>query len=177
LLTAAPDTLAHQLGVTTNANETTLSNTMTLVGTDADGNAITETVTLPSSSVVETTKYFATVTEVYTSEVGAGVFDIGWVDEFVSQTYPLDFRRNAGSNFFWDESGTLEADIQFTIANWEAFSEQSLIPWALWVAGLDDVLDLEAWQAPAGLTAFRVKFNSYTDTADATLYVSQPEIS
>lgn len=173
--TATPDGLAHQLNLTSGQNLSAI--TITLTGTDADDNEITEDVTGPNATTVETTKYFKTLTGVSASAtLSTNTLDIGWVDEAVSPTIPLDWRLDAQSHWQWDETGTLEADIEFTTANVGSVTEQSLLPWALAVAGLDDVQDGEFWTAPAGLTAARVKFNSYSTGAEATVYASQAEI-
>ena len=61
--TSATDGLAHRLVVTTAGNEPAgNAPNLTLVGTDANDNAITDTVVLPNITTVETTLYFKTVT-------------------------------------------------------------------------------------------------------------------
>lgn len=175
--TATPDGLAHQLGVFSGANIGSI--TLTLTGTDADDNPITDTVTGINNSTVETTKYFKTLTGVSASAtLGANTVDIGWVDEFVGPTVELDWRRNVPSHFFLDVTGTISLDVDFCIADPELFAEQSLMPWKVVSSSLDDeTADSSAFvQIAAGYTAFRVRVNSYTDTAEFTLYASQPEV-
>lgn len=173
--TAVPDGLAHQLSITSGDDLDEIN--FTLVGTDADDNEISETIAGPDNGTVETTKYFKTLTSITASAtVGEDTFDVGWVDEFVSPTIQLNWRLNVPSHWLWSESGTLEADIEFTVADPGRFAEQADIPWSLPVSGLDDVQNGEYWEAPAGLVAARVKFNSYTDTAEATVYASQAEV-
>jgi hypothetical protein len=65
--------------VTTGADETTPQSTMTLVGTDRDGNTITEDLTLPSSSTVVSTKQFLTVDQIFVDVLTTGVTDVGWL--------------------------------------------------------------------------------------------------
>ncbi len=65
--------------VTTGADETTPQSTMTLVGTDRDGAAITEDLILPSSSTVVSTKQFLTVTGISVDVETTGVTDVGWL--------------------------------------------------------------------------------------------------
>src|SRR5690606_22802015 len=109
-------------------------------------------------------------------DISTATLDVGFVDEFVSPTIRLNWRLNAGSHWFWRESGTLEADIEFTAADPARFAGQQDMPWALVVSDLDDVQNNEYWAAPAGLVAARVKFNSYTNGAEATVYASQAEV-
>ena len=65
--------------VTTGADETTPQSTMTLVGTDRDDAAITENLTLPSSSTVVSTKQFKTVDGISVDVATTGVTDVGWI--------------------------------------------------------------------------------------------------
>ena len=65
--------------VTTAADETTPQSTMTLVGTDRDGAAITENLTLPNASTVVSTKQFLTVTGISVNVTTEGVTDVGWL--------------------------------------------------------------------------------------------------
>jgi hypothetical protein len=58
-----PD-VARQLKVVTTMADATLTGTVTITGTDVDGNAITEDVTLNNDDDVVTAKAFATVTQV-----------------------------------------------------------------------------------------------------------------
>lgn len=172
-----PDGLAHQLGVFCSANIGSI--TITLVGTDADDKVITDTVTGINNSTVETTKYFKTLTSVSASStLGANTIDIGWVDEFVGPSIPLDWRRNVPSNYFLDVTGTISLDVDFAVQDPGIALEQSAIKWLPVSSSLDDeTADSSAFvQIAAGYTAFRVRVNSYTDTAEFTLYASQPEV-
>ena len=65
--------------VTTAADETTPQSTMTLVGTDRDGAAITEDLILPDTGTVVTTKQFLTVDEISVDVLTTGVTDVGWL--------------------------------------------------------------------------------------------------
>src|SRR3990167_2550884 len=91
--TATSDGLAHRVSIRNDtANDHSLK-TVALVGTDADGKAQSETVTAPAgSATVESAKYFRTLTSATPSAtIGLDTFDIGWVDEVASITFPLDF--------------------------------------------------------------------------------------
>ena len=69
--------------------------TMTIVGTDADGLALTEVVTMANAGTAESTGYFKTVTSLTASGASAGNVTIGVADEFVSPTIPIDARSDS----------------------------------------------------------------------------------
>lgn len=76
----AGDNLAHQITFTGIAATNHSAKTVTVTGTDANGNAQTDTMAGPNGAVaVTTTKYFKTVTAVtISSTTGADTFNIGW---------------------------------------------------------------------------------------------------
>ncbi len=178
--TSAGDSLAHRLGVTTTGNEPAGTDPLlTLTGTDADGNVITETVTLPNATLVETTQYFLTVTEGSTGALAlAGVFDIGWVDEVASPTIPLNWRNNYPSNYHLDVTGTVNLDVKFTQENWIAAGNQNDVKWIEGDASLTaETADSSAVvTVKSGYTAFRVIFNSYSSGAELQLRATQAEV-
>lgn len=170
-----PDGLAHQLSFV--ASDDIAAAEFVVTGRDADDNVITETVTGVTTSPVETTKFFKRVDSIESDDdISSETVDVGFVDEVVSPTIRLNWRVNAPSHWYWQESGTLEADVQFTVADPGRYSDQESVPWALIVSDLDDVQNAEYWPAPAGLVAARVKFNSYSNGATATIYASQAEL-
>lgn len=180
LNTATPDGLAHQVSVKNNTANSHAGKNVTIVGTDADGNAISESITGPAgNATVETTKYYLTVASVTPSAtIGADTFDVGFVDEFVSATIPLDWRRNVPSHFFLDVTGTISLDVDFAIQDPGIAAEQSAIKWVVVSSSLDDeTADSSAFvDITAGYTAFRARVNSYSSGAEFTLYASQPEV-
>jgi hypothetical protein len=172
----APDGLAHQLGVFCSADISTI--TLTLTGTDADNKPIVETVTGINNSTVETAKYFKTLTNVAASAtLVANTVDIGWVDEFVGPTIPLNWRRSATTRMAIDVTGTISLDVEFALEDIDGAAEQSAIKWFVESASLDDETadSTVAVLIGAGYTGFRVRCNSYTDTAEFTLWAVQGE--
>lgn len=97
--TSAGDSLAHKVTVRNDSATDHSGKTLALVGTDADGLTITETLTAPgTSATVTSTKHFLTLTSVTPSAtIGADTFDIGWAAEAVTATVYTKPRDGAGA--------------------------------------------------------------------------------
>lgn len=121
LTTTTPgDGMAHLVIITNDTATNHSAKTVTLTGTDADGNSQTETMALPAGSVdVTSTKYFKTLTTVVPSAtIGSDTMDIGWTDDVVSPTWIPDYKQNIFSvSIGCDISGTINYDIQHTFDN------------------------------------------------------------
>lgn len=170
--TATPDSIAHQLNLTSAANLSAI--TITLTGTDADGRVVTEDVTGPNANTVESTKYFKTLTAVAASAtLGANTLDIGWVDEISSQTIPLDYYANNPATIQVKVTGTIDFDIQTTNSNIRDDSLQDTWSW-LTDANFDGkTATLVDQLASPGLRAMRVLVNSYSTGAELEVMISQ----
>jgi hypothetical protein len=171
--TAPTDGLAHQLSVDSGAvNLSTI--TMTITGTDADGKVQTEDLTLGNAAVVETTKYYATVSSLSVSAtLGANTVDIGWVDEVASKTYPIDRLSPYQANVQVDVTGTINFTVQELWANvYDYAKPQQDAPW-LAISALTSKTADTASQATTGATAVRVIVNSYSTGAELQMYTSQ----
>lgn len=169
------DSLAHQLIITTTTNESAI--TATITGTDADGLTQSEAVTMPNNTTAESVKYYRTVTAIALSAtVGADTFDVGIVDEVVSASLPLNRESGIGAKFFLDITGTLNVDVQFTIADPALFVDQNanlwVEPYSTLVAETADSSAVVA--ADPGYGWYRIQWNSYSSGAIAKLYASQP---
>lgn len=184
--TATTDGLAHQVSIRNDAAVDHSGKTVVLVGTDADGRAQSETVTGPTASAtVESAKYFKTLTSATPSAtIGADTFDLGWVDEFASQTIPLDWRSNTPATLQVVVTGTLNFDIEATLqdirnngADPFTFTDQEDLAWfnegnfTAKTASLTDDMLLPSYRA------IRLVANSYTDTAELQVFISQPDNS
>ena len=143
----------------------------------------TGTVTLPNAGTVETSKYFLTVTSATASAATIDTMDVGWVDEFVSKTIVLNHYANVAATAQIIVTGTINFGIETTLENPIqkvggdapfAFNDQSDLAW------LDDAnftgktASLAAKLALTGVRAMRLVCNSYTDTAELQMYVTQP---
>lgn len=170
--TATPDGLAHQLNLTSAANLSAI--TLTLTGTDADDNVITEAVTGPNATTVETTAYFKTLTGVSASStLGANTLDIGWVDEFVSQTIPLDSYSNVPATISVGISGTADIDIDDTNDDIRDGGIQSSWTWLVDANFDGQTASVGGQLTSQGLRAIRLKANSYSSTPTITLNITQ----
>ena len=181
LLSSAGDSIAHQLVITTVGNEPAgNAPTMTLTGTDADDHAITDAVVLPNATTIETTKYFKTVTSATTgANATINTVDIGWVDEFVSPSIPLDEKFQ--SNWHIDLTGTISIDTDWLVKDWTRtpiLADQNAEPW-LDGSGVQAALDAETADSTIAVVVLesyaymRFRVNSYTDTAEFDVHFSQ----
>lgn len=160
------DSLAHQVSIRNDSATDHSGKTVLLVGTGPDGEALSETVTAPgTSATVESTSYFLTLTSATPSAtIGADTFDIGWVDEFVTQTIPLDWRSGPGALRI-TVSGTINYDLENTLSDIQ-FDD---ITWFVDDAAQDDETASLAVRWEVTSKAIRVKANSYSSGATLTL--------
>lgn len=176
IASSAGDSLAHRLIVTTVGNEPAgNAPVLTLVGTDADGLVQTEIITLPNATTIETTKYWLTVTSGSTQAATVGTFDIGWVDEIMTQTIPLNYRHVEAATYSVDVTGTVSYTVQETLN--EIHNLTNPAEDASWF-GVTALLAKAADLLEAGnvhVSACRLIINSYTDTAEIQLTIMQSE--
>lgn len=172
--TATTDSLAHLVTLTSPVQATLAGVTFTLVGTDADGNAQTETglVGPASASTVTSAKHFKTLTSVQPSATMGGlVVSIGIAAESISQCLPLEWRSIAAAAMTVDISGTINFTVEETYANpWSA--AQELLPWVAITAFSSKTVDTSGG-ATVAAQAVRLKVNTVTDGATFTWYISQ----
>ena len=171
------DGLAHQVSIRNDTANDHAGKTITLVGTDADGKALTEVVTGPGvSATVESSGYFLTLTSATPSAtIGADTFDIGWVDEVRTQSIPVNWRAPVGARIGVDVTGTIDFTVNETYENVQV-EGQSAVQSASWypITALTGKTADTASVASPGATAVHLVVNSYTDTAEIQMQISQP---
>lgn len=169
--TATSDGLAHQVSIKNDTANDHSGKTVTLVGTDANNAALTEVVTAPAgSATVESTGYFKTLTSATPSAtIGADTFDIGWVDEVSSQTYPLDWISPYACNITVDVTGTINFTVQETFV--DVLGGTAPV-WSNISALASKTADTTS-VASIGATAIRVITNSYSSGGELQMYTSQ----
>jgi len=174
LAISSGDNLAHQLVITTIGNEPAgNAPVLTLTGTDADGNAQTEDITLPNATTIETTKYWLTVTSGVTQAATINTFDIGWVDEVITQTIPIDWRNTEGASYAVDVTGTIDYTVQESFEAIQNVASPSVnASWHNVTALAAKTADL-ASVGTVNASAVRLIVNSYTDTAEIQFQVIQ----
>lgn len=123
---SAADSLAHKITVHNDAATDHSGKTIALVGTDANGKVLTETLTGPAgTATVTSTNYFLTLTSATPSAtIGADTFDIGWAAASVSPSFNPSL------------SGPYEFNVGFgctVVAGSPTFTVQHSYDGALWV--------------------------------------------
>lgn len=170
LSTGPGDGLAHQIAIVSAANLSAI--TFTLTGTDADGVTLTEAVTGPNATTVESTGYFKTVTSIAISAtLGANTVDLGWADEFVTPTIQLNtYAQGVSGNV--DVTGTIDYTVQATNSDIRTRADDGAFNWFDVVDATIDLIAITAdvqfglGPIPSGL---RIKANSYSASATAAL--------
>ena len=172
---SAGDGLAHQISLTSAANLSAIN--FTITGTDADGQVISELLAGPNNNTVETTKFFKTVaTIVNSATLGANTLDVGWVDEFVSPTIPLEiYLRGHAVNVQVTLTGTANFDIEDTMSDIRATPqpEQSALTWLNDANFTNKTASLSSPLAVVA-RAIRLMVNSYTTGAVFNLGIITP---
>lgn len=140
--------------------------TLAFVGTDADGNAISETVTCTNSSTTVTTKAYKTITSITASGAFTGNVSVGTRNTTLigySSTTPLDYLATTADQAMIEITGTANVTIQETYDSILADGTAS----AVWIdsTNMSSKSSNTMGALDKNARAFRVKLNTYTDTA------------
>lgn len=170
--TSSGDGLAHRISIKNDSGTDHSGKTFALVGTSPDGKAQTETVTGPAGgATVESVGYWLALTSVTPSAtIGGDTMDIGWVDEVATQTIPVDAKSTSACTIATDISGTINFTVQETFNDIQGGATAQWIPISALSAKTADTTS----SASVGARAIRLVVNSYTDTAEIQMAVSQP---
>lgn len=180
--TAATDGLAHQVTIHNDSATNHSGKTATLVGTDADGNALTEVLALPAGTATTTSvNYYRTLTSVTPSAtIGADTMDIGWTVPAYGPTIPVDFYQeqfNVGVSV--DISGTINYTIQYTPSDVYTLSNPpqgsgSTVNWIDMASPFAGATADQAAATTVPVRAYRVKINTVTNGATLKFSLIQP---
>lgn len=164
------DGLGRQFVITDAGGHDQTTATYTFTGTDVNGNAKTASVAGPGiSASIELNEYFLTVTSVTIANPTAGsTVTIGTVDEVESPWIPLNWRADTGAYISADVTGTLNFTVQETNVD-----IQNQTPVWFDITALASKTANTASSAVIASTAIRIIFNSYTDTAESQVYITQ----
>ena len=171
---ATTDGLAHTVTLVAPVQATLAGVTFTIVGTDADGNAQTETgITGPASgATVTSTKYFKTISTIQPSAtMGALVVSVGISAVSASPSIPVERRSISPALLDVDITGT----INFTLN--ETFDDifraaPSTLRWVALSAFTAKATDITG-AGTVGSAGVQIITNSVTNGATYTLYISQ----
>jgi len=157
--------VGYQVGLASTANLSGVD--FTIVGTDPNGVALSETIAGPNNNTVETTGYFKTVTSVTVSgAVGTNV-TVGTVDEFATATLPLDLYTSITAVSV-DISGTIDYSVQ------KCYERPTAGETPNWVAGgltTQTADGAASYTSPTG--GVRIIGNSFTASATISMNVAQ----
>lgn len=169
--TTVGDEMAHLVIITPSGS---VSGNYTITGTDADGHAQTETLATSTTNPVTSAKFYKTVTSVLApSGIGAATVDIGWTDDVVSQTIPLDWPVNPFSvGFNVDVSGTINFTVQHTFQNVLSVADPAQGTWMPDATVASKTADTDgSFTTP--VMAVRLLINSLSSGATISLTVIQ----
>jgi len=170
--TSSGDSLAHQVSIRNDSVTDHSGKTVTLVGTDHLGRALTEVVTGPGvSATVESSGYFLTLTRATPSAtIGADTFDIGWVDEFVVPAVAMDWRAGVGT-LLVTITGTISVDLQSSNTD---INGTTTTPSWLVDSVANTAFTASQWGTFSATPRFiRIKANSYSSGATVKLEYAQ----
>ncbi len=168
---------ARRLAIVSDANDSGI--TFTVVGTDADGYALTEVITGPNATTVESTEYFKTVTSVTSSGAGAGNITVGTVDEIATQTIPIKWRSPYAAHIDVNVTGTINFTVQQTFDDVlrSGLPPRSATQNSLWqsISALAaKTADTES-TATIGATGLRLVVNSYSSGGELQMTLNHPD--
>jgi hypothetical protein len=165
---ATVDLLMHRVTLVAPVQATLAGITFTIVGTDADGNAKTETglVGPASGATVTSVGYFATITSIMPSATMGGlIVSVGTDQVGVSQALPLDWRSIVGAMYDVAVTGTINYSIQETFDNIYNLARPELALWESSISGLTSKTATVQAMGSMSANAARLIVNSVTNTA------------
>lgn len=145
--------------------------TFTVTGKDENLNSVTEDITGPNNSTVESTTYWSQITDIASDGAVGTNIEVGPVDEIITKTVALNRRApEAATVAVLGLSGTCQFDIDETFDNVMAEGSTSATNWI--VSQSNKSADL------AGLLTLhaegcRLKFDSYSSGAELQFHVFQ----
>ncbi len=140
----------------------------TVTGTDQDGKAASEDITGVTTTLVESTTYWRTITQIAANgAVGSGTF-VGPVDEVITKTVPINYRQQDSgfATAVLGLSGTIQFDLQQT------FEETARSVPINWIDYQSDKTANLATNCTPYATAVRLVVDSYTSGAELQFHVN-----
>lgn len=172
--TTTSDGLAHTVTLTSPVQATLAGVTFTIVGTDADGRAQTETglVGPASNSTVTSTKYFKTIATIQPSAtMGALVVSVGMSAVSMSPSVRLDYHSISPASLTVQVTGTVNYTVNDTIGDTHNYRIDEVV-WTAITALTTKTANTDG-AARVAANAVQVITNSVTNGATLVLWVSQ----
>lgn len=166
----AADDLGHHIDITDTSTKDQSGATFTVTGTNANDEALVESLLGPTSgATVTTTGYFKTITSIaIASAVAASTVNVGTNDEVASKVVPVNWMENQGcTTAIMGAVGTFQADIEETFDNILADGTASA---TFWDKQADKAAD-GAFTMTPGATGVRISTDSYTNGAEFQFHV------
>lgn len=169
--TDTTDGLAHYVTLTSPAQATLAGITFTILGTDADGHAVTDAVTGPASaSTTTSTKFFKTITTITPSAtMGALVLSIGIAVTAITPTIPLT-NSVAAAGMTVAVTGTVNYTMYETFANVYAHDANTVSTTISALAAKTTTLSANSSVSATGVLLL---INSVTASATVTVWLNQ----
>lgn len=141
----------------------------TVYGTDQDGVTRTEAITGVTTTAVNSTTYWKTITRIAASAAaGSNVF-VGAINQIISSTIPLNWRDQYPAAFTVAAlAGTVQYDLQQTLSPLNTDTDPSTLIW--YDAQADKTANL-AGEFTRYITACRVRWDSYSSGAELQFQV------
>jgi hypothetical protein len=157
--------VGYQVGLASTGNLSGVS--FTVVGTDANGDALSETLAGPNNNTVETAGYFKTVTSVSVDGAVGTDVTVGTVDEFTTKPIVVDLYCGQ-TTLAVDISGTINYTAQ---ACYERVTAGQSPNWgdAIAAGAVDGSVVIDG-----SIGAIRIVGNSFTGGATVGVNINQP---
>jgi hypothetical protein len=152
----------HRIEITSAGDDT--SKTFIVTGTDAQGLALTESVTGASGAAATTTKYFKTVSSVTVSGNTAGAVKVGVLGKATTPWWPTCWMaQEANVGVITEVSGTINYDVHYTNIPLNGVSPHDISP-VVTPTAMDDKTAAINSSVSVPITAIRAISNSGTGT-------------
>lgn len=164
---------AQQVGIYSAGNLSARTFTVYGTGYDSSGRysaSLSDAVTGPNNSTVETTSYYMTVSRVAVSGAVGSDVEVGPVDEAVSQIIPINRHAEFSTGLQTIVSGTINYDVEYTMCDVQGAGTLAWAP----ATNMDDATASATSAINAAHQAVRVRANSGSDTGAVTLKVVCP---
>ena len=162
---------ARRLGILSAGDDS--GDTFTIVGTDADGKAQTEDLAGDNGApgTAESVKYYKTVTSVSTDGAAAGNVSVGTVDEFVTNTIPIENNNHDAATVSIELiTGTIDISIEETFSR---IQYDDILKWFAGPTALTTITADAADDVDNHASGVRLVCNSYTSGAELRMIINQ----